>query len=463
MHANSTADLLPGERVLRDERVLHEGDSLYLPENRPTVAEAVESICHRSGNYFVPFAASSLKQHSQLAEQNLYRCLFGRDSLIISELLFDTKPELLKQSVLALAERQGKKFDDSSEEEPGRIAHEIRTAEDPQRAKIEAASGWTFPYYGSVDATLLWMIALERIVSNEPRFLDFKLEETSISESADRAAGWILSRLDMGNGFIRSDRSNPKGILNQVWKDSGDSYLTSSGEVASESGTVSVETVAQTYDALLAAGRIASLAEDSWRISKAELLEAARNQQEMLLNKFWHGEFFDMGLGIITGKEQRLDALASNQWRLLDSGILFGVEQRFAKSLIASVTDSQILGPHGIRTLATSNPRYRPGGYHTGSSWPVDAAMITKGLIKHGAFKEAKVVADKTLKAIERVGCYPEMFRSDETEPSGISTRVIDVWDKDLSRENRVCQPPQLMQGWTIASYRYLKKLGTLS
>jgi glycogen debranching enzyme len=463
MQTNSTADLLPGERVLRDEKVLHEGDPLYLPANRPTVMDAIESICDKSGKYTVPFAASSLKHHSELIEQNLYRCLFGRDSLIISELLHDKKPELLKQSVLALAEHQGKKFDDDSEEEPGRIAHEVRTAEDPQRARIEAASGWRFPYYGSVDATLLWLIALERIVSTEPSFLDFKLEGLSISERAERAAGWILSRLDLGNGFIRSSRSNPKGILNQVWKDSGDSYLTSRGEVASESGTLSVETVAQTYDALLAAARLASLAEQDWQISKAELLEAARNQQEKLLNEFWHGDFFAMGLGMIAGNEQRLDAIASNQWRLLDSGILTDVDQDFAKSLIDSVTDPQILGPHGIRTLASSNPRYRPGGYHTGSSWPVDTTMIIRGLLRHGAAREAKVVVHRTIKTIERVGCYPEMFRSDDSEPAGISTRVVDVWDRDLNTENRVCQPPQLMQGWTIASYSYLKDLAHLS
>lgn len=463
MPINSTADLLPGDRVINAETVLHEGDPLYLESNRPGLANAIDSICHQSGEYLVPFAASSLKHHNHLVEQNLFRCLFGRDSLIISELLYDKKPALLKASILALATHQGERFDSASEEEPGRIAHEVRTSEDPQKARIEAESGWRFPYYGSVDASLLWLIALERIVSSEPKFLNFKHANMSISKRTERVASWVLMRLESGKGFIRSNRSNPKGILNQVWKDSGDSYLTSSGEVAIEPGTVSVETVAQTYDALLAAARLASLAEERWLISPTELLQAAKSQQEKLLSEFWHSDFFAMGLGIIAGKERRLDAIASNQWRLLDSAILLDLDVSFAKSLIDSVTDSEILGPHGIRTLARSNPRYRPGGYHTGSSWPVDATLIVRGLLRHGAFAEARVVADRTLSAIEATGCYPEMFRSDDSEHAGISTAVIDVWDSHLNRENRICQPPQLMQGWTIASYSYLKRSEGLS
>jgi hypothetical protein len=89
--------------------------------------------------------------------------------------------------------------------------------------------------------------------------------------------------------------------------------------------------------------------------------------------------------------------------------------------------------------------------------------MIIRGLLRHGAAREAKVVVHRTIKTIERVGCYTEMFRSDDSEPAGISTRVVDVWDRDLNTENRVCQPPQLMQGWTIASYSYLKDLAHLS
>ena len=158
-------------------------------------------------------------------------------------------------------------------------------------------------------------------------------------------------------------------------------------------------------------------------------------------------------------KEVLLDAIASNQWRLLDSEILadFGTSN-FVKELVNSVTDTEILGPNGIRTLGKSNPRYRPGGYHTGSSWPMDAALIVRGLLRRGARAEATVVATKSIRAIEKVGAYPEFFRSDESEKLGISRFVIDVRDAQLARSNRICQPPQLLQGWTIAAFNWFKQ-----
>jgi glycogen debranching enzyme len=166
-----------------------------------------------------------------------------------------------------------------------------------------------------------------------------------------------------------------------------------------------------------------------------------------------------MGLAVIDEKEVLLDAIASNQWRLLDSEILadFG-SSNFVKELVNSVTDTEILGPNGIRTLGKSNPRYRPGGYHTGSSWPMDAALIVRGLLKRGARAEATVVATKSIRAIEKVGAYPEFFRSDESEKLGISRFVIDVRDAQLARSNRICQPPQLLQGWTIAAFNWFKQ-----
>jgi len=166
-----------------------------------------------------------------------------------------------------------------------------------------------------------------------------------------------------------------------------------------------------------------------------------------------------MGLGLIDDKEVLLDAIASNQWRLLDSEILSDLETAdYVRQLVHSVTDAEILGANGIRTLGKSNPRYRPGGYHTGSSWPMDTALIVRGLLRHGAKTEATLVANKTIRAIESVGAYPELFRSDESEKLGVSRFVIDVRDAHLGRSNRICQPPQLLQGWTIAAYSWFKQ-----
>ena len=88
----------------------------------------------------------------------------------------------------------------------------------------------------------------------------------------------------------------------------------------------------------------------------------------------------------------------------------------------------------------------------------MDAALIVRGLLRRGASAEANAVATKTIRAIEKVGAYPEFFRSDESEKLGISRFVIDVRDTQLTTSNRICQPPQLLQGWTIAAFNWFKQ-----
>jgi glycogen debranching enzyme len=453
------ADLLAGDEIISSAEILRLDDLIFDPSLRPNIETALALSSGEVGGWVVPFASGTFEHHENVAEQGLFRCLFGRDSLIISSLLKQQNAALQINTICALAAFQGREFAWKSEEEPGRIPHEVRDSGDLQGAKIAAESAWHFPYYGSVDATLLWLTALDEVAQNDPSILDRHIEGQSLAHRAELASAWILNRLDSGSGYIRSNRANPQGILNQVWKDSGDSYLTISGKVATGSATVSVETMSQTFDALLAASRLAKLSTHHWHITPTELVFSAEALKEKLLNSWWLGDRFAMGLAVIDEKEVLLDAIASNQWRLLDSEILadFG-SSNFVKKLVNSVTDTEILGPNGIRTLGKSNPRYRPGGYHTGSSWPMDAALIVRGLLKRGARAEATVVATKSIRAIEKVGAYPEFFRSDESEKLGISRFVIDVRDAQLARSNRICQPPQLLQGWTIAAFNWFKQ-----
>jgi glycogen debranching enzyme len=452
------ADLLPGDEVILAEEILQPNDPVFDPHSRPDIQTALSLSSGEVGGWVVPFASGTFEHHEDVAEQKLFRCLFGRDSLIISSLLKQQNPLLQLNTVCALGAFQGETFNAASEEEPGRIAHEVRDLDDPQVARIAAESGWEFPYYGSVDATLLWLSALDELVRNDASILDRQINGQTLSQRGEKAANWVMSRLESGAGYIRSTRSNERGILNQVWKDSGDSYLTAEGKVASKSQTASVETISQTFDALMAAARLAEASGRRWAVAPSELMAQAQSVKQRLLDAWWLGDRFAMGLGVIDGQEVLLDAIASNQWRLLDSEILADADcSGFVRQLAQSATDEEILGPNGIRTLGKSHSRYRPGGYHTGSSWPVDAALIVRGLLRHGADAEAKQVAGRSVRAIEGVGAYPELFRSDESEPQGVSRFVIDVFDPQLQRSNRICQPPQLLQGWTIAAFSWFK------
>lgn len=124
-------ELKAGETTINYEIIVQEDDPALNPANRPPINDAIEMILGTANGYQVPFAAVPLSQHKDIPEQNLYNCLFGRDSLVISDLLFDVKPHLRMNVISALALDQGKKFDAKSEEEPGRIAHEVRSIDDP--------------------------------------------------------------------------------------------------------------------------------------------------------------------------------------------------------------------------------------------------------------------------------------------------------------------------------------------
>lgn len=82
-----------------------------------------------------------------------FSTLFGRDSLIAAWQTLIFTPEIAKDTLLVLAEYQGKTFDEWREEEPGKILHEIRLGEMARCGEVPHT-----PYYGTIDATPLWLI-----------------------------------------------------------------------------------------------------------------------------------------------------------------------------------------------------------------------------------------------------------------------------------------------------------------
>src|SRR5262249_33942742 len=84
-----------------------------------------------------------------------YSTIFGRDSIITSLQTLCVNPQIATDTLRYLASRQGVKEDAFTEEQPGKIMHELRRGEMARSGEIPH-----IPYYGTIDATPLWLTLL---------------------------------------------------------------------------------------------------------------------------------------------------------------------------------------------------------------------------------------------------------------------------------------------------------------
>ncbi|MEJ2579372.1 MAG: glycogen debranching N-terminal domain-containing protein, partial [Kineosporiaceae bacterium] len=123
-----------------------------------------------------------------------FMALFGRDALLTSWMALAFDPGLAAGTLQSLAAHQGRRNDPMSEEEPGRILHEVRLGVDPTRAL-----GASSIYYGSVDATPLFVVLLDEAVRWG---LDPEVAR-GLLPAADAALGWVRGHGDLdGDGFV---------------------------------------------------------------------------------------------------------------------------------------------------------------------------------------------------------------------------------------------------------------------
>lgn len=419
-----------------------------------------------------PIAALPYDTDEMMPEhQGQYRALFGRDALKVATDLAAHYPKLARSTLLRLAEFQGTTYTTSKEEEPGRIAHEIRDAEDPIARELSADRGWGWPYYGSVDATPEFIRTLSRYchLGNEStRFLTQKYlnkngEERVIADALESAVNWVTNRMDKNpEGLLEYKSVLPLGLENQVWKDSWDSYHHSDGTIANHNkGIASIEVQVIAYDALVGAAYIYENIMDRGN-EAAELLERAERLRDTILDLFWtedKGGYFILGTDRDdSGKIRQLKIRTSNMGHVLNSRVLDSrAEEHTYKrnKLLDQLRSPELLAASGIRTLASDEVRYRDGAYHNGSVWIWDTHHIALGARRHvfhnpdfGTF--ASDIEDRILDVVSAIGGFPEYVRGGDVIATNMSS--IDVRDTVYNRVHRVEQPPQEIQAWTVAA-----------
>src|SRR6476620_2949594 len=327
-----------------------------------------------------------------------FMTMFGRDSIFTSLQALPFTPSLAATTLRALGDWQGTRVDDFRDEDPGRILHELRYGE--LTAFEERPQS---PYYGSADATPLFVVLLdeyERWTGDRRLVRELELE-------ARAALNWIDEYADlMGNGYVWYRRRNEEtGLENQCWKDSWDSISYRDGRLPGFP-RATCELQGYAYDAKM---RGARLARDVWNDPEFadELERQAADLKRRFNRDFWvdDDEYFALALDV-EGKQ--VDSLASHNGHLLWSGI---VDKSKAKAVVRHLMGARLFSGWGVRTMADGEGRYNPIGYHVGTVWPFDNSFIAWGLRRYGFKDEAAVIAAGILDAAEFFeGRLPEAF-----------------------------------------------------
>ncbi|MFF5293331.1 glycogen debranching N-terminal domain-containing protein [Paractinoplanes globisporus] len=326
-----------------------------------------------------------------------YLTLFGRDSIWAARMMLPLGTDLALGTLRVLARRQGAKVDPETGEAPGKIMHELR--------RSDVSLGYRLPatYYGTIDATLLWISLLH----DAWRWgLDSAAVEALLPH-LEAALGWLAEHADPdGDGFLEYLDLTGRGLANQGWKDSGDAVRFHDGRQA-EPPIALAEVQGYAYRAALdgaalldAFGRTGG---DHWRAWASSLADRFRNA-------FWVADGRYPALALDRDKRP-VDSLTSNAGHLLGTGLLTVAEE---SRVAAALAGPAMSGGYGLRTMSSADAGFAPLSYHCGSVWTHDTAIVVAGLARGGYAAEALTLIDGLLTAAETFGFrLPELHGGD--------------------------------------------------
>jgi glycogen debranching enzyme len=397
------------------------------------------------------------------SREEVYGCVFGRDSLISGLKLLrvyqSTGDEyylgLVRKILSSLAELQGREHNIESGEEPGKIIHEFRPEKHEHLTKALQEPWYVYPdnvmrNYDSVDSTPLFLMLMHEYYrqTRDEVFVQDHLWNITL------ALEWMLTYGDSnGDGLLdyrfHSDRKMG-GLRTQSWMDSTESVFfehSLSAQAGDEQpgypiAPVEVQAYAwvamRTWEGPLA-GRDASLAE---RLGE----RAAQLKRK-----------FNESFVISRGGKVSLAFAVSDRGRKLTSprssmGHVLWAVHRNEQGEKECILDSVYIEPlvhrlmrpdlfvarAGIRTLSSRSRMYDPISYHNGSIWPHDTSILAEGLENFGFLKQAIEVRSAILRAYEHFGTPIELF--------GYSNGKFQEYE--TSEGGKACR----VQAWSAAS-----------
>ena len=341
-----------------------------------------------------------------------YLTLFGRDSIWAARMLLPLGTDIALGTLRTLARRQGQVFDVDTGEQPGKILHEVRRPLSEDQWKGGDRLNRRLPslppvYYGTVDATPLWVCLLYDAWKWGMPPGDVR----PLLAPTHRCLTWLAEVGCRSDGFVSYVDESGRGLANQGWKDSSDAVQFRDGRIATAPLAL-CEVQGYAYEAAIGGAELLDAfgekGGDRWREFAAGLAERFRA-------RFWvedtEGPYPAIAL---EGDGTAVDSLTSNIGHLLRTGILSPEE--------CGLVARRLNGPDlnsgfGLRTLAASSRGFNPLSYHCGSVWAHDTAIAVDGLARttgETAREAIRSLTDGLLCAAEGFGYrLPELYGGD--------------------------------------------------
>ena len=338
--------------------------------------------------------------------------VFGRDSLIVSLQNMIVYPDFSRGALKVLGELQATEIDDFRDAQPGKILHEIRYGELATLKRIPHT-----PYYGTADATALYLITLHQAWKWSGDDLLMRQYKGVI----DKCLEWIDQHGDLdGDGLQEYQTRSPQGYENMGWKDAQDSVMYPDGTQVKGPKAL-CELQGYTYDAWLRMADACDYFDEAERANR--LRQKARDLQQKFEDLFWCDDtgFYAYALD---GDKKQVKTIASNPGHLLWSGI---VKPDRAERVVRRLLEPDMWSGWGIRTLSEKNPAYNPFSYQNGSVWPHDNGIIAMGFKRYGFANEAAMIA----RDISEAGSYfafnrlPELYAGIKREEGTFPVQYV--------------------------------------
>ena len=395
------ADHLPARQATYDER--WQAARANLKEWEETVAtiktdnQPLNKMIDQASRDIFMLRQSTPKGPCLAAGLPWYAVAFGRDQAVTGLQMLTFAPGLSKQILQVLANYQGTKSDPFTEEQPGRILHELRVGEMARAKEIPF-----IPFYGSIDSTPLWLILLNRYVDTTG---DITLAK-DLWPNVESALNYLdKSTATTNGGFLYYGGQGKSFLSNQCWKDSGDSIMHKDGNLAPQP-IAACEVQGYLYKTY---ADTAKLARQLGHNDQADSLEKKAALLKANFEKsFWQPDTQFVALAL-DGNAKPCKVVSSNPGHLLFCGIL---DQDKEDAVVSRLMQKDMYSGWGLRTLSSQEVKYNPMSYHDGTVWPHDNAITIEGMALTGHSREACTVMSSLIDAATAASDYrlPELF-----------------------------------------------------